>query len=92
MKQVLVLLLLLCPFSLGNFAIGNELIPLQDEINELKKGQAIILNEIQGIKKLLQRPGPQKTAFKEAVFTIGDDPLKGDKNAVITMVEIFDFE
>lgn len=92
MKRMLVLLLLLCQFSLAGFAIGNELKPLQDEINELRKGQAIILNEIQGIKKLLQRPGPQKMAFKEAILTVEDDPFKGDKNAVITMVDVFDFE
>jgi hypothetical protein len=92
MKRILAVILLLIPFFFGGYANGNELKPLQEDINKLKKGQEFILKELQEIKKLLQKRTPKRIPFKEAVFNIGDDPFMGDKNAVLTLVDFTDYE
>ena len=92
MQRVLTVILLLIPFFFGGYANGNDLKPLQEDINKLKKGQAFILKELQEIKKLLQKRTPKRIPFKEAVFNIGDAPFMGDKNAVLTLVDFTDYE
>ncbi len=92
MKRALTVILLLIPFFLSSYANGNDLKPLQEEINKLKKGQASILKELQEIKKLLKGRTPKRIPFKGAVFNIGDDPFMGDKNAVLTLVDFTDYE
>ncbi len=92
MQRILAVILLLIPFFFGGYANGNDLKPLQEDINKLKKGQVFILKELQEIKKLLKGRAPKRIPFKEAVFNIADDPFKGDKNAVLTLVEFADYE
>jgi len=94
MKRALIVILLFIPLYLGGHANGDELKPLQEQINNLKKEQAIILKELQEIKKLLREGTPKRIPFKdkEAVIDIGDDPFMGDKNAVLTMIEFTDYE
>ncbi len=92
MQRVLAVILLLIPFFFGGYANGNDLKPLQEDINKLKKGQVFILKELQEIKKLLEGRVPKRIPFKGAVFNIGDDAFMGDKNAVLTLVDFSDYE
>jgi hypothetical protein len=92
MKRALSVMVLLIPFYLSGYANGNDLKSVQEDIDKLKKGQALIVKELQEIKKLLQTRAPKRVPFKEAVFDIGDDPFMGDKNAVLTMVDFSDYE
>jgi protein-disulfide isomerase len=84
-------------FSQNVFSQTSEdLKPIKEEIESLKKGQAGIKKDLQEIKKLLERApsrAPQKQEFKEAVINnIDDDPFKGDKNAKITILEFSDYQ
>jgi protein-disulfide isomerase len=74
---------------------SEELQPIIDEINNLKKGQQSIQKELQDIKKALQaRPAKAKRQeqFKEAVIDITGDPFIGKKTAKVTILEFSDYQ
>lgn len=79
----------------GRTQTSEELQPIIDEINNLKKGQQSIQKELQNIKKLMQaQPARAKKQeqFKEAVIDITGDPFKGEKTAKVTILEFSDYQ
>ena len=66
------------------------------QIEELKKGQALIRKEIQEIRRLLQaRQAPAAPAGPNVtgkVFDLGDNPIKGASTARLTLVEFTDYQ
>jgi hypothetical protein len=72
---------------------SEELKPIIEEMKVLRKGQENIQKELQEVKKLLKGKTPARAAeFKEATITIAGDPFKGDKNAVVTLVDFTDYQ
>jgi protein-disulfide isomerase len=68
---------------------------LKKEIEALKEGQQQIRKELAEIKRLLstQRkappPGPN---VKDKVFDLGENPVKGEQTAKLTLVEFTDYQ
>jgi protein-disulfide isomerase len=71
---------------------------LQQQIDELKKGQEGLLKEVEEIKQLLQqRPGRAEFAAKTAAPTVSSvnvhgEPFRGDQAARVAIMEFSDFD
>ena len=69
---------------------------IQQEIEALKQGQEQIRKDLEEIKKLLQaRAQPQRPAAPDVAgktFELGDNPVKGDSTAKLTLVEFTDYQ
>lgn len=68
---------------------------LAKEIAALKQGQQEIRNQLGEIKRLLQsRPAaaPSGPNVAGKVFHLGDNPIKGDPAAKLTLVEFLDYQ
>jgi len=87
-------LLLVLPGTAASGQATNQ--EFQDEIEALKQGQEQIQKDLQEIKKLLQaRAQPQRPAAPDVagkVFDLGDNPVKGESTAKITLVEFTDYQ
>jgi hypothetical protein len=87
----LVLMLLLAAASLAQ-PVDDA---LRQEIETLKRGQQDIRNELQEIKRLLQRQQPTRRADPEVsgmVFELGERPLEGVHTAQLTLIEFTDYQ
>jgi len=63
------------------------------QIEELKKGQQDILNQLAEIKKLLQsKSQPSGPDVAGKVFALGDNPLRGPNTAKLTLLEFTDYQ
>ena len=87
----LVALLLASP----GFAQESEA-DLRKEIEALKQGQKSIQRQLAEIKRLVQqgakppqRKGPQ---VKDVVFELGNNAVKGDSGAKLTLIEFTDYQ
>src|SRR4030066_786391 len=88
----LVVAILFCVFTLPAFAqSADEINTLKKEIETLKEGQKSMQKDIQDIKNSL-RAKQAPPEFKEAVMELGENPLKGDTRAKVTLVEFSDFQ
>ncbi len=77
-------------------------IQLMREVEALKQGQAEIRRELDAIKKLIQASpaaparaaarAPSGPRVKDVVFTVGDNPSKGENTAKLTLVEFTDYQ
>ncbi len=71
----------------------EELKSLRKELEEIKQGQSAIQKELQEIKSLLRgrvaAPPPEP---QNVVFSVKDDPFKGEKNAKLTLIEFSDYQ
>ena len=68
---------------------------LEREIEALRAGQKAILKELQEIKQLLRKRGPQARArpkVRDVVFDLSGFPSKGDNTAKLTLVEFTDYQ
>ena len=68
---------------------------MRQEIEALKAGQDQIRKDLAEIKRLLQtRPTGQRSGpnVKDKVFDIGDNPVRGERTAKITLVEFTDYQ
>ena len=70
---------------------------LKQEIEALKKGQQEIQKELQEIKKLIQArpaapPPPSGPNVKGKVFDLGANPVQGEREAALTLVEFTDYQ
>lgn len=95
MKRCIVLTVLLIVilfhFQSGFAQSTDEINTLKKEIEVLKEGQKTIQKELQDIKSLLgKKPAPAE--FKEVVISIDNNPVKGDKNAKLAIVEFSDYQ
>jgi protein-disulfide isomerase len=82
----------------GQEAIQQQ-IALEAKIDALQKGQEEMRQQLEELKKLLQaRPAaaaPQRPAgpnVADVVFDLGDNPVKGDASAPLTLVEFTDIQ
>jgi protein-disulfide isomerase len=70
---------------------SEELKALRNEIEALKQSHSALQKELQELKSLLQSrqapPVPQNV-----VFSIADDPFKGEKEAKVTLIEFSDYQ
>jgi hypothetical protein len=77
-------------------ASSGEVNELKQEIENLKEGQKAIQTDLQEIKALLrprQAPAPTPAAAPaEFVLDVGENPLKGDRFAKLTLVEFTDYQ
>ncbi len=69
---------------------------LRKEIEALKQGQKSIQRQLAEIKRLVQqgakppqRNGPQ---VKDVVFELGNNAVKGDSSAKLTLIEFTDYQ
>jgi hypothetical protein len=95
LSSILLGLMLLTLFSPhhGSAQPSEELKVLQKEIEALKEGQIAIQQELQEIKSLLRaRQAPQLAETQEVVFSIDDDPFRGDRSAKLTLIEFSDYQ
>lgn len=66
---------------------------LQEQINELKETQKAIQKELQEIKNLLQgRAVSPNLPPQNLTVSVSNNPLKGDKNAKLTLIEFSDYQ
>jgi hypothetical protein len=65
---------------------------LSQEIEALKKGQQDIQRELQEIKKLLQTRRKPARNVRGVVFNLGDNPIKGEKTAKLTLIDFTDYQ
>ena len=93
-----------CTFLIFIFCCGNNISfaqtpDIHQEIDELKQGQQAIQQELQEIRSLLEkiatqpaRPTPSGPVIKDIEFEIGNNPVKGDTDAKLILVEFTDYE
>lgn len=68
---------------------------LQKEIEALKKGQQEMRKELAEIKRLVQsRPAaaPSGPNVAGKIFNLGENPVKGDPAAKLTLIEFLDYQ
>ncbi len=71
----------------------EELKALRKELEEIKKGQSNIQNELQEIKTLLRGRAPAPPPEPQnVVLEIKDNPFKGQPNAKLTLIEFSDYQ
>jgi len=87
-------LLSLCWFAVAPMVARAQADPgVAADIQELKKGQQEIKQQLEEIKKLLTPKPPQAQIEKlDVVVAIGDIPAKGRKDAPVTMIEFSDYQ
>ncbi len=78
------------------FAQEKVVSSIQQQIDELKRGQEQILRELQDLRSALQQtPGRSEVAARlatPAVLNVGGEPFKGATNAAVAIVEYSDFD
>jgi protein-disulfide isomerase len=66
---------------------------LKRDVEELKKGQQQILQQLQELKQMLQSQArPAGPSVKDVVFNLGSNPTRGSDQAKLTLVEFTDFQ
>ena len=67
---------------------------LRRDIDQLKRGQQQILQQLQQIQRLVQARGaaPAAPNVRGKVFDLGDNPIKGAATAKLTLVEFTDYQ
>ncbi len=68
---------------------------LRKEIEALKQGQQMIRKELQEIKALIRATQPARPAapdIRDVEFNLGDNPVRGENTAFLTLVEFTDYE
>lgn len=85
-------LALALPFFMASPSIAQD-DDVKGQIEELKKGQQDILQELADIKKLLQGRGqPAGPNVAGKVFALGDNPTRGANTATLTLLEFTDYQ
>lgn len=99
MRQRMLLITLL-NLSIAGYAApglaqaGGEMERLRQDLEAIKEGQEAMRKDLAEIKKLLQsRPAARSPVQAlDAVLEIGDAPVKGEKNAKLTLMEFSDYQ
>lgn len=90
------LLVLMCSApSVGLTQPANtELQKLREDIQAIKEGQKAISNDLQEIKKLLSTRGEDRSPVRDVstVLNVVNIPFKGNKQAMLTLVEFTDYQ
>lgn len=96
LKRLALAGLMLC-LTAPTIALGQQTgEDLAVQLEELRKGQVQIRQQLQQIRTLLQqRQAPAKPAGPNVagkVFDLGDNPIKGASTARLTLVEFTDYQ
>ena len=71
---------------------SEELKSLKKELEELKEGQKAIQKDLQEIKNLLRAAGLLIEEPKNVFLNIAGKPIKGNKNARLTLMEFSEYQ
>jgi hypothetical protein len=71
---------------------SDELKSLKKEIENLKEGQKAIQKDLQEIKNRLQLMGVLPEEPKNVFLNIAGKPIKGNKNARLTLMEFSEYQ
>lgn len=71
---------------------SDELKSLKKELEELKEGQKAIQKDLQEIKNRLQLIGVLPEEPKNLFLNIAGKPIKGSKNARLTLMEFSEYQ
>lgn len=95
-------LLMVCGAGPAFTQSTDDLSGLRKDVEALKQGQATIQKELQELKNLLQQraapPAPRAAAapavteLQDVVLSIDGAPVKGDKDAKVTLIEFSDYQ
>jgi len=99
-NRIAVVFVVLLSISIASSALAAEeratVSPIQRQLDDLKEGQQRILQELEGIKRLLQEkpPGSSATATAPKIISINvhGEPFRGDRGARVAIMEYSDFE
>jgi protein-disulfide isomerase len=92
------LLILFCvQHTFGQQPSSEELKILKRDVQTLRENQAEIEKQVKEIRDLVQAQGavaaaPEPLQPKDIVLSIDDDPLKGNRNAPMVLIEFGDFQ
>lgn len=81
----------------GSAQSADELKAMRQELEAIKEGQKKLHKDVQDIKTLLQAPRmggvpPPAAQPVNMVVTLDGEPMKGDKNAKVVLVEFTDYQ
>ena len=70
---------------------------LKQDVEDLKKGQQQILQQLQELKQLIQTQAqgqarPAGANVKDVVFSLGSNPTRGSDQARLTLIEFTDYQ
>ncbi len=93
MRTLIIILAILLMVSLGiNAWTLSQLSSVKKQLADQERKVASLVEEIKGIKqkgsKRKRRPEPER----EVVVAFDDDPVKGDSNAPVTIIEFSDYQ
>lgn len=82
---------------MGQQPSSEEMKALKKDVQTIKEDQAVIEKQVKEIQDLLlagqgARATPQALQPKDIVLSIDDDPLRGDRNAPLVLIEFGDFQ
>ena len=98
MKRLVGAVTLLVALALVGPAVSaqpaDDLRSLRREVDALKEEQAKIRSELQAIREMLQgRAGAaQPERPRDLVLALGDDPVKGGRQARLVLVDFTDYQ
>jgi protein-disulfide isomerase len=88
--------LLLAPVLGCSTAVEDRGIFLQrlaDELEALKRGQQELLQEVRELKGMIRsRTAPSGPPIEGRIFDLGENPIKGDPAARLTLIEFSDYQ
>jgi protein-disulfide isomerase len=77
--------------STSSSAVAQD--DLKKDVEDLKRGQQQILQQLQELKQMLQAQArPAAPVVKDALFDLGTNPVKGSPTAKLTLIEFTDYQ
>lgn len=90
---LLLTVVLASPLNAQSDFTPEELKRLQKQIDELKEAQTGLQKDLQEIKTFLRGPAPSaKLPPENLTVSLGNRPVKGDKDARLTLIEFSDYQ
>lgn len=71
---------------------SDEVAKLRKEVEELRAAQQAMQKEMQEMRQRLPKQGPSPESPVNVFFDISGDPVKGDNNAKLTLIEFSEFQ